>query len=89
MNNANQLEAGNKVKIVKGCSARDIRKGECFTVREIKELGADYSHSVNVVLVNVAGRVTVWTARHINRLSDNVVNLNDGNPLHKIQIKKI
>ncbi len=86
MNNA-AIKAGTNVVIVKGCSARMTMKGQTYMVREVTELGADYSHMVRVVLVGHS-RTISWTARHINRLSDDVVSLNDGNPCNKIQIRR-
>ncbi len=82
------ITAGTRVIVLKGCRARDVQKGSGATVRSVTALGADYSHSVKVVLEFVNGRVLAFYARHTNRLSDSVVNLNDGNPLHKIEIRQ-
>lgn len=79
------IQAESWVKVVKGCKARDISKGEAWFVVSITELGADYSHMVRVVLRR-NGRTVSWTARHVNRLVDSVVRLNDGNPCNVIEI---
>lgn len=87
------LSVGDRVRVLKGCNAREISKGITCQIREIVELGADFSHAVKVVFVRLngfgAGKTFVMIARHINRLSDPVVSLNDGNPTHKIQIAKV
>ena len=79
-----------RVRVLKGCKARDINKGTTWQVTEVKPLGAEYSHSVAVLLTRLNGfgpkTITLY-ARHPNRLSDAVLNLNDGNPLHTVQIR--
>ncbi len=35
-----------------------------------------------------AGRVLSFSARHVNRLSDPIVRMNDGNPLHTIEVRR-
>lgn len=81
------IKIGSQVKIVKGCRARNITKGQTAYVSSVQDMGAEYSHMVKVTL-QLSGRTVSFWARHINRLSDPIVNLNDGNPLNKIQIKK-
>lgn len=81
------IDIGDKVLIVKGCRARGISKGNVAYIVNIECKGAEYSHMVNVVL-SLPGRCVSFWARNINRLSDIIINLNDGNPLHKIKIKR-
>lgn len=87
------ITAGTKVRIEKGCKAREVPKGLSATVESVTNLGADYGHSVRVVLKFrngfIAGKTLVLYARHENRLSDALINLNDGNPLHKIVVKRV
>jgi hypothetical protein len=75
------LAVGARVKIDKGCSAK---------VTEIAPMGAEYSHCVRVVLAMSngfkAGKTFAFYARHPNRLGDIVIRMNDGNPLHVIEI---
>lgn len=49
------VTAGDRVIVTKGCAPRGFAKGVTCLVREVKALGADYSHSVRVVLVPVNG----------------------------------
>ena len=72
------------VRVTKGCKARDIPKGTVARVTVV-ELGPKYSHQVQVTL-RYSTRVLSFYARHINRLNDPVVNLNDGDPTHTLQI---
>ena len=57
-------------------------------VKAITELGPDYSHSVRVEIhfLNsfASGKTFRLYARHINRLADTFINLNNGNPSNKI-----
>lgn len=80
------------MRIVKGNSADVIDKGCTARVSVIDELGPEYSHCVRVVLVMSngfkAGKSFVYYARHINRLSDAVINLNTGNPLQTLKIER-
>lgn len=73
--------------VAKGCAARGVVKGMRATVTAIELLGPEYSHQVRVQLSMGIVRQS-WYARHLNRLSDPVVNLNDGNPLHTIQFRQ-
>jgi len=79
------IAAGCYVECFKGCSELDIRKGNRLYIRSITPLGAEYSHAVRVV-IEFKGRVLSMYARHINRLGDVWVILNDGNPCRKIQV---
>lgn len=53
----------------------------------LNTMGAEYGHNVKVVL-GFGGRKVVFFARHVNRLSDAVIRLNDGNPLHVIEVRR-
>lgn len=90
--NQNQLSVGNKVRVEKGCKARGITKGSTAQIKEITPLGAEYGYMVKVTInfLNsfAAGKTFAFYARHINRLSDTFINMNDGNPLHKITVRK-
>lgn len=85
------ISVGSKVKIEKGCKARDVSKGASAKVMSVEKMGADYSHAVKVTLfflnTFLSGKTLTFYARHENRLADPVVNLNDGNPLHTIQVR--
>ncbi len=86
----NALTVGSTIRVEKGCKARDITKGTTAKIWAVRELGPDYSHSVAVTFTMLngfkAGKSMTFYARHANRLSDAIVNLNDGNPLHKIMV---
>lgn len=84
---ATPIVDGQAVIVTKGCSAREIRKGLRGKVGFIKMMGAEYGHNVKVVLDFGVRRVAFY-ARHVNRLSDDTIRLNDGNPLHVIEIKR-
>lgn len=79
-----------RVRVLKGCKARDINKGTTWQVTSVNPLGAEYSHSVAVHMTRLNGfgpkTITLY-ARHLNRLADAVLNLNDGNPLHTVQVR--
>lgn len=87
------LAVGDHIKILKGCKARSITKNAIAKIVAIEALGADYSHSVRVFFrfqtSFLSGKTVSFYARHINRLSDAVINLNDGNPLHTIQVRSL
>lgn len=87
------LTVGARVQLVKGCKARGLDKGISARVQSVTELGADYGHNVKVVLQPLNGFQTTKTfafyARHINRLSDVIVRLNDGNPSHTIEVRRV
>ena len=93
MTNAETISIGLKLQITKGCNARSITKGVSIRVLEIEPMGAEYSHSVKVrfQLLNGfgAGKTFVFYARHVNRLSDSIVRLNDGNPSHVIEVRHV
>jgi hypothetical protein len=77
-----------KLEVIKGCSSLEIKKGAIAQVVSVTELGADYSHTVKLVL-QFPGRKVVLYARHINRVREKTFNLNNGNPLKKIMVKGI
>lgn len=81
------LTTGTRVRIIKGCLAREITKGSQATV-EVRPLGKEYGYSVRVTLTFSSGRVVSFYARHPNRLSDSVVRMNDGNPFHTIEVSR-
>lgn len=85
------IVTGSTVRIVKGCKALRIDAHTSARVTDVKELGAAYSHSVRVSMRFLngfrAGRTVSLYARHINRLSDVAVRLNDGNPDHTVQVR--
>ncbi len=86
------LVTGTRVRIEKGCKAREVNKGVTAVVKTVEALGAEYSHQVRVSLQLLngfgAGRVLSFYARHPNRLADAVVGMNDGNPLHRIEVRR-
>jgi hypothetical protein len=81
------ITPGTRIVIEKGCRARDVVKGQRATVETVTALGADYGHSVKVQL-RIGTRLVGFHARHMNRLSDFYVSMNDGNPLHKIIVRR-
>lgn len=87
------LEVGARCVVTKGNKAFAVAKNVTVTILDVQELGADYSHQVRVRFRTLngmgAGKVYAFYARHINRLSDPVVNLNSGNPLHAIQLRVV
>lgn len=86
------ITADTLVVISKGCAAKRLTRGTRARVCEVEPLGRDYSYSVRVRLFiqngTRAGDFVNLYARHVNRLSDVVVNLNDGNPLHLVKIMR-
>ena len=85
------ITVGTKVIIEKGCKARNITKGATASVRAVEEMGPEYSGSVRVTLhfLNsfMSGKTVSFYARHINRLADGSVSLNDGRPENKIIVR--
>lgn len=86
------ITTNDRLTIVKGCKARGMDKGVTVQVTKIEPMGADYSHFVKVVMVPVngfkAGTAIVFYARHVNRLADAVIRMNDGNPSHVIEVRR-
>lgn len=82
------ITTGTNVKILKGCNARNVAKGTTWHVREVQVMGAEHSHQARVVLTRGPRVLTFW-ARHINRLSDPTVRMNDGSPSYTIEVKAL
>lgn len=85
------LAVGGRVVFDKGCAARGAHKGTHATITAIEELGADHSHAVRVQLKwhnrgDWGDSVVSFYARHVNRLVDPIVSMNDGDPTHKIKV---
>lgn len=59
--------------VVKGCPALNVAIREHWNVREVRELGPDYSHATSVVIER-AGKTLTFEVRHANRLSDQEFN---------------
>lgn len=87
------INVGDRIVIAKGCKAREIAKHVLARVVSVELLGTDYSHACKVSfrLINGtrANEITNWYARHPNRLADPLIHLNDGNPLHTLEIRKV
>ena len=81
----NTIKAGTQVKVVSGNRYLGLAKGAILTITEVIPLGADFSHQVKVRFTH-RGIKGSLAARHINRLSDPVLNLNNGDPTRKIQV---
>lgn len=90
MTTSNPLSVGTKVLVVKGSNRKGVNKGVSAVVTEVKPLGAEYNHNVNVVLrfLNgfVGGKTMVFCANHQNRLSDPVVRLFDSLRMSHIEV---
>ena len=83
------LKPGDYLTVVAGCRALGINKHAKAVIREIKELGAEFSHFVSVQIQLVhGGKVCTLTARHINRLSDPEFNLAGNMPERKIRVRR-
>jgi hypothetical protein len=82
------ITAGSKVVVTKGCADRLVRSGTVAIVKKVEAMGADYNHAAKVVLALSHFRSVVFYARHPNRLSDPEISMNDGNPLHKIKVRR-
>lgn len=88
------LTAGTKIVIAKGCNARQVAKGTKAVVSAVVALGAEYGHMVKVVIAFPAARMGLperniaFYVRHTNRLADAVIGMNDGNPSHRIEVRR-
>ncbi len=84
------ITVGTKVKIAKGLQSTYVTKGLSASVVEVVEMGAEWGHSVKVVLKMLngfeAGKTKIFFARHKNRLADVSVRLNKGDPTKYIEI---
>lgn len=87
------LTVGSKVRITKGCQAKKLAKGVTCRIQAIEPMGVEYRYSVKVVLKTLngfgSGKAFSLFAHHQNRLSDQIVRLNDGNPSHVIEIQLV
>jgi hypothetical protein len=90
---ANEIKVGDKLKVVKGSKNLDLPKGVSLRVTEITPMGADYSYSVKVRIQTLngfgAGSFRTIYARHMNRLSDDVVALSGTMPSDRIQLVRV
>ncbi len=91
-NTINHIVAGDRLVLTKGCKARGLDKGITVRVESVAALGAEYGHSVKVVIQPLngfkAGSKLSFFARHMNRLSDSSIRVNDGNPSHTIEMRR-
>jgi hypothetical protein len=81
-----------RIRLEKGCKARGLDKGTTAQVTAIEPMGADYGHFVRIRFTMLngfkAGKCFSFYARHVNRLSDPIIRMNDGNPSHTIEIRR-
>jgi hypothetical protein len=89
------LAVGDRVRIekgFKGTGSYTVAKGTSATVTKIEPLGAEHSHAVKVTLKFLngfnSGKTFGFYARHMNRLSNGVVSMNDGRPEHRIEVTR-
>ncbi len=86
------LTVGARIKLEKGCKARGIDKGCSAKVTAITPMGPDYGHCVRVTFMMLSGfkggKAFSFYARHMNRLADAEIRMNDGNPSHTIEIRR-
>jgi len=86
------LIVGTRVVLTKGCKARGLDKGITAQIIEVRAMGAEYGHCVKVAIKPLNGFKTASTfaffARHVNRLTDAIVRMNDGNPSHTIEVRR-
>lgn len=86
------ITAGTRLLVTKGCAARGITKGVTVRILAVEALGAEYGYSVKVRFQPVNGFKTSQTfafyARHMNRLADPSVRMNDGRPEHTIEVRR-
>jgi hypothetical protein len=76
------------VVVTKGCKARGITKGVRARAVVVEALGAEGGHMVKVLLAFASGRKVAFYARHPNRMADTEVGMNDGDPTHRITIRR-
>ena len=80
------IESGTEVIVTKGCAARSIKKGERGTVVSVEhcERGSAY-----VLIRFVSQRTIGFSVQHGKHLTTRwEVGMNDGNPFHKIIIRR-
>jgi len=73
------ITAGTKLVVVKGCKALNVVKWEKAEVVRIECLGAEYSHSVKII-VKIKRKNHVLYVKHFNRLSDLIIRMHNINP---------
>ena len=54
---------------VNGLNSTSVTKGEHWTVKEVRELGPDYSRATSI-MIERGGKTLTFEVRHVNRLSD-------------------
>lgn len=84
-NSTPALDANTKVVVTKGCPARDVRKGDRMLVVEVI---VGERRSARVRLQRANGSVISFYAQHINRLTEATVGMSDGNPMHRIEVRR-
>lgn len=89
MTTSTPLVAGSKVTVTKGCVYLGITKG---TRAEVVNVIEGEGRSARVILHLLSGfksgkTIGLWT-RHINRVSDPIVSLHNGDPFNKIQLRR-
>lgn len=92
MSNANEIKTGDRVRILKGCRRAGVAANQIAMVKDIADM-RDQGLGVRVALNFLTGfsgsSAKIWWVRHPNRLADDVVNMNTGDPTRKIQIAKV
>ncbi len=79
------LVVGSKFIVEKGCVYFDIKKGTRGFVREVVE---GEGREARVLLAFSNGKSLRLYTRHINRLSDAIVSLHNGDPFHKLGLRR-
>lgn len=78
------VSVGTKLVVAKGCRARFVQKGDRGIVAAVVE-GERGSARVSIQFAN---RVVSFYVQHKNRLADGVIGMNDGNPMHRIEVRR-
>lgn len=71
------LEVGHKARVEKGCVAFNLKKGDMVDIVSIKELGAQASFLVEIVIKTPQGSMLKFTTSHPNRLVDRELHLRE------------
>lgn len=86
------LAVSTRVIIAKGCKARGVTKGATAVVKAVEPMGAEFGHNVRITLYFLnsfmSGKTVSFYARHINRLGDVFVSMNDGRPENRIEVRR-
>jgi len=81
-----------RVFVTKGCKSRGVTKGSTAIVKTVESLGAEYGHNVKVTLYFVnsflSGKTLAFYVRHVNRLGDASIAMNDGRPENRIEVRR-